>query len=250
MGHFTECAQAMRGRRVHRMAMYPSGVSAASTGTSCGSCGIGVLVVSHGQQIATTCALAALYSSARSYQPPPRPRRMPDGSTAKAGTMIAERVWPAGGTIRFLRTARIRRTVIAANAAQPFQIVEFAPSDGHAGSQSGHQYAALRVKQRLQQRGHRNFATHGNEGGHRGERVNQTFVTGMQGYAPAGLEAFLGCGAFACGDGLMAHGLFHGAQSFGCLRGVGRFGRVHIACCITTCCMERDGGAVGGTIGA
>lgn len=152
---------AVRGRRVHRMAMYPIGVGATSTeGTSLRLiAAIGVLVVSHGQPDRHYTNLGPYLVFQCAVVPAACSGRMPDGSTAKAGTMINSAslvFWPPED-YQFLRTARIRRTVITANAAQPFQIVRFAPSTDVPDPNQG--IAALRVKATPATAGHHNFAT-------------------------------------------------------------------------------------------
>lgn len=66
---------------------YPSVVSTPSAGTSCGSAGKSMSNTSHGQHTAIRGHAGLRRAKARSYQPAPRPRRLPCGSTAKAGAM-------------------------------------------------------------------------------------------------------------------------------------------------------------------
>ena len=223
------------------MAVNPFGVSTPSTGISWSSCGTGLSVGSHGQQTATTRAPAARYSSARSYHPPPRPRRNPSWSTARAGTMIRPAFFSASGPFALLPGSCGRCVLMdrrcwsgpadrecrqVRSSQYPCRIRAVAPARGNSN----------RIM--LQHRHHRHFAAHGRECGHRGERMNEIRLPRLFGQLAAGFQSFLLTGLLSSCDCVCAPLLFQltlvrGFVTDAVSHDVGLHVRGHTACCTT-----------------
>ena len=140
-GHILPCASLRRPheRLVHewfnwRTSVNPSGVSTPSTGMSCASCGTGLSVGSQGQQTATARDPTARYSSARSYHPPPRPKRNPfrriDGKSGNDDqSSVFQRFGPTYAVAGFLRTMCVGGAVAVGLIAQIVDAVKLAPTN-------------------------------------------------------------------------------------------------------------------------
>ena len=154
-------------------AAHPDGVTTACTGRSCGSSGTRA-TTSESYSSTTRAGSAPARSSrasTRSYEPPPRPRRIPRASTARPGSRTASapvtasgpRRSPAGSSSAIRPPCHARQGALAL-VRTPVEVV--------VGQQDRQQHAYAARAQRVEERERAGLAAHGDVRGH-GARVRQ-----------------------------------------------------------------------------